>query len=172
MRLSKVAFSMLKWTRGKSGRSYGVRTNPNMVNLRLTKTKEKNMALNNKSAPQCSSFHNKLMWKRHILENKTLTLNRFNQPLSRFVDITEKMYLEQILSTPSISAHLPETFVLLWFKLFENLVFRAQSQRGQNPRFPDAAGAVAGRSLKSRSRPLPMCPGMKYWYFRKGNPRC
>ena len=31
--------------------------------------------------------------------------------------------------------------------------------------FPDAAGAGAGRILKSRSRPLPTHPGMKY--FRK-----
>ena len=39
----------------------------------------------------------------------------------------------------------------------------------QNPRFPDAAGA-GGRTLKSRSRPFPTHPGMKY--FCKGDPRC
>ena len=50
---------------------------------------------------------------------------------------------------------------------FENLVFRPKSQGGPNPGFPDAA---AGRILKSRSRPLPTHPGMKY--FRKGNPCC
>ncbi|MEC8552879.1 MAG: hypothetical protein VXY93_20465 [Pseudomonadota bacterium] len=33
------------------------------------------------------------------------------------------------------------------------------------PGFPDAADAGAGRILKSRSRPLPTHPGMKY--FRK-----
>ena len=36
--------------------------------------------------------------------------------------------------------------------------------KGPNPGFPDA-GADAGRILKSRSRPLPTRPGMKY--FRK-----
>ena len=40
----------------------------------------------------------------------------------------------------------------------------------KNPTFPDAGAAGAGRTLESRSRPLPAHPGMKY--FRKGNPRC
>ena len=31
------------------------------------------------------------------------------------------------------------------------------------PGFPDAAGAAAGQILKSRSRPLPTHPGMKYF---------
>ena len=37
------------------------------------------------------------------------------------------------------------------------------------PRFPDDAASAAGRTLKSRSRPFPAHPGMKY--FRRGNPR-
>ena len=48
--------------------------------------------------------------------------------------------------------------------------FSTSIPRGQNPRFPDAAGAACGQTLKSRSRPLPTHPGMKY--FRKGDPRC
>ena len=47
--------------------------------------------------------------------------------------------------------------------------FSTSIPRGQNPSFPHAA-ACAGPTLKSRSRPLPTHPGMKY--FRKGNPRC
>ena len=44
--------------------------------------------------------------------------------------------------------------------------FSTSIPRGQIPRFPDAAaGAATGRTLKSRSRPLPTHPGMKY--FRK-----
>ena len=38
--------------------------------------------------------------------------------------------------------------------------FSTSIPRGPNPGFPDAAG---GRTLKSRSRPLPTHPGMKYF---------
>ena len=49
--------------------------------------------------------------------------------------------------------------------------FSTSIARGQNPRFPDAAGA--GRTLKSRSRPFATHPGMKcfckgkarYWFW-------
>ena len=46
--------------------------------------------------------------------------------------------------------------------------FSTSIPRGQIPGFPDAAGGAAGagaagRILKSRSRPLPTHPGMKYF---------
>ena len=41
--------------------------------------------------------------------------------------------------------------------------------KGAQSWISDAAGAAAGRILKSRSRPLPTHPGMKY--FCEGNPR-
>ena len=49
--------------------------------------------------------------------------NPFKQPLSWMFDINGKMDLETLIWTPSISAQLPETSVLLWAKSFENLVF-------------------------------------------------
>ena len=39
--------------------------------------------------------------------------------------------------------------------------FSTSIPRGQIPRFPDAG--AAGQTLKSRSRPLPTHPGMKYF---------
>ena len=48
--------------------------------------------------------------------------------------------------------------------------FLTSIPRGHIPRFPDTAGTggAAGQTLKSRSRPLPTHPWMKY--FRKGIP--
>ena len=58
----------------------------------------------------------------------------------------------------------------LWLWLWLWLSGTVLYLRTQYPGFPDAAaaggaGGVAGRTLKSRSRPLPTHPGMKY--FRK-----
>ena len=44
------------------------------------------------------------------------------------------------------------TFDLLWGRLFENPIFQPQSQQGQSPRFPAAAG-TARRTLKADPSP-------------------
>ena len=54
---------------------------------------------------------------------------------SQFFFISGKMDLEKLVWALSISAQLPETFVLLWAKLFEISVFRPQSQGGKIPDF-------------------------------------
>ena len=68
-----------------------------------------------------------------------------------------------------------ETHFFLKFEILEKHagpIFQIPAKHGvlKNPRFPDAGAAAGGGTLKSRSRPLPTRPGMKY--FRKGNPRC
>ena len=104
----------------------------------------------------------------------TLTLQiRLNTHSHDFSDTHGKMDLEKLLWTLSISAQLPETFDLLWANPFENNKIDLNPKGRHNPRFSDAtAGAAAcdRQTLKSRTSPLSMHPGMKY--FRKGNPRC
>ena len=63
--------------------------------------------------------------------------SQVREQLSQFKSVqpaslmNEKLDLEQLVWTPSISAQLRETFDLSWAKPFENPVFRPQSQGGK-----------------------------------------
>ena len=99
-------------------------------------------------------------------------LSHFKSPLSATLmifrhtweDESRKVNLNAFIFSPT-----PWNFCPVMSQAVRKPCFLTSIPRGQIPRFPDAAGA-AGRTLKSRSRPLPTHPGMKY--FRKGDARC
>ena len=94
---------------------------------------------------KCKSHHLAILitiWR--IWEDISKKVN-MNEPGLRFFHIHFWPVISQAVRKPCFSAWIP---------------------RGPNPGFPDAAasaGAGAGRILKSRSRPLPTHPGMKYF---------
>ena len=82
------------------------------------------------------------------------------------------MDLEELTWTPSISFQ-PNSLELLTCYVPSSLktLFSKSNPKGGKSQISDAGddGGDDGQTLKSRSRPLPTHPGMKY--FRKGNPR-
>ena len=115
----------------------------------------------------CPNPRRTLVLKKSRSWNNSTTSKSQFQPLSWFVDINGKIELEKLVWTLSISAQPPDTFVLLWFKVFKNPLFQPQSQGGK---ILDFQTPPAPPEKLSRSRPLSTHPGMKY--FHKGNPRC
>ena len=93
-----------------------------------------------KTKSPLSAIH-KLIW--HIWEDGSRKVN-VNEPNLRIYHGNVWPVISQAVRKPCFSTSIP---------------------RGQIPRFPDAAAGAAGRTLKSRSRPLPTHPGMKC--FRK-----
>ena len=93
-----------------------------------------------KSKSPLSAIH-KMIW--HVWEPRSRKVNN-NEPGLRFFHGNFWPVMSRAVRKPCFSTPIP---------------------RGQIPRFPDAAraGGAAGRILKSRSRPLPTHPGMKYF---------
>ena len=99
-----------------------------------------------KSKSSLSAIH-KIIW--HIWQDRSRKVNN-GEPDLRF------------FSRKLLTCHKPCRSKTLFFDL------NPKGAKSVYPGFPDAAGA--GRILKSRSRPLPTHPGIKY--FRRGNPHC
>ena len=104
---------------------------------RKTMVFEKNPVLSGSKFP-LSAIHKIIS---HIWEDGSRKVNN-DEPDLRFFHGNVRPVISQAVRKPCFSTSIP---------------------RGQIPRFPDAAGDGAGRTLKSRSRPLPAHPGMKYF---------
>ena len=97
---------------------------------------------------------NKLVLKNPISWNNSHTPNPFKQPLS-LVCLTWQDRCRKVSMSAFNFSPTPRNFDFLQYEPSRSKAkFSTGIPRGQNPRFPDGAG----RTLKSRSRPLPNAP--------------